>query len=180
MKSKQIIGILVGAFIIFIWQFLSWAMLNIHGNETQYTPNQDKLLEILGQNLEEGNYFLPTYPQDASAEERTEAETAALGKPWAQIKYRKAFSLNIGFNLFRCFTVDLFVMFLLVWILMKFANPSFMDIFLSTLFVGIIGYGTLPYTNSIWFEDNTISYLIDCFVQWGLVGAWLGWWLNRG
>lgn len=180
MKSKQIIGIVVGALIIFIWQFLSWTALNVHGNETQYTANQDKILEVLGQNLEEGNYFLPTYAPGTSQEEISKMSEAAIGKPWAQIKYRKAFEMNIGMNLFRCMAVDLFVMFLLVWILMKFANPSFMDIFLSTLFVGIIGYGTLPYTDSIWFDGNTISYLIDCFVQWGLVGAWLGWWLNRG
>jgi len=45
--------------------------------------------------------------------------------------------------------------------------------------VGLIGYLTIPYLNSIWFETNSIGHLIDAFVSWGLVGIWLGWWLPR-
>jgi hypothetical protein len=45
--------------------------------------------------------------------------------------------------------------------------------------VGGIGYLTIPYLNSIWFDNNSMGYLIDWLVQWGVVGAWLGWWLTR-
>ncbi|WP_236973473.1 hypothetical protein [Membranihabitans maritimus] len=61
--SKIWIGSLVGGLILFIWQFLSWSMLNIHDNEMEYTPNQVQILEVLNENLEEGNYFLPTAPR---------------------------------------------------------------------------------------------------------------------
>lgn len=46
--------------------------------------------------------------------------------------------------------------------------------------IGIIGYLTIPYLYSIWFETNSLGHLVDALVSWGLVGAWLGWWLPRG
>ena len=49
-----LIGSLVGGLILFLWQFLSWTALNLHGREMQHTPKQDAILQSLSQNLEEG------------------------------------------------------------------------------------------------------------------------------
>jgi hypothetical protein len=51
--------------------------------------------------------------------------------------------------------------------------------FQACVAVGIIGYLTIPYLNSVWFEGSSMGYLVDALVQWGLVGAWLGWWLPK-
>ncbi|MFK7775379.1 MAG: hypothetical protein AB8F94_24780 [Saprospiraceae bacterium] len=50
---------------------------------------------------------------------------------------------------------------------------------LASLAVGAIGYLTIPYLHQVWMETDSTGYLIDTVVAWGLVGAWLGWWLNR-
>lgn len=51
---------------------------------------------------------------------------------------------------------------------------DFKTAILSSLAVGIIGYLTIPYLNSIWFEGNSIPQLIDTVFQWGICGTWLG------
>ena len=56
--KKTIIGVLVGALILFIWQFISWGAVNLHSGMQQYTPKQTEILKYLGDNLEEGFYYL--------------------------------------------------------------------------------------------------------------------------
>ena len=177
--KKQLIATLVGGFILFVWQFLSWSLLNVHGSEMAYTANQDKILENLAQNLEEGSYFMPGVPPGTSGEAAQAAMEASVGKPWATISYHKSMEMNMGMNMFRGFVVDLVAVFLLVWLFSKFTSVDIRTAVLASLAVGGIGYLTGPYLGSIWFESNSLGHLIDTVVQWGLVGAWLGWWLPR-
>lgn len=177
--KKQLIASLVGGILLFVWQFLSWSMLNIHGSEMAYTPNQDKILENLTQNLEEGSYFLPNLPPGSSSAEEQAYMQNSVGKPWAIVSYHKAMNMSMGMNMFRGLAVDFVAAFLLTWLLLKFASLDMKTSVLTSLAVGGIGYLTIPYLNSIWFESNSIGHLIDAVAQWGLVGVWLGWWLPR-
>ena len=177
--TRQIIGTLIVGFFLFIWQFLSWNVINLHGAENQYTPNQDKIMEVLSQNLEDGQYFLPNVPNNASAEEHQAAMENGIGKPWARISYYKSMEMNMGMNLFRGLVVDLLTAFLLIWILMQFADLNFTKTLLAALAIGFIAYMTIPYLNSIWMKGNTFGYLIDAIIPWGIIGAFLGWFLNR-
>lgn len=177
---KQIIATVVGALILFIWQFLSWALVGVHQSEFRYTANQDQIMETLNQNLSEaGTYMIPGVPPGSSHEDETVLMEAAAGKPWATISYHKSMNTNMGLNMIRAFVIDLVSAWFLIWILMKFANLSVMTSVQASLFVGFIAYLTIPYLNSIWFEGNSIGYVIDAIVQWGLVGLWSGWWLTR-
>ena len=177
--KKQLIATLVGGLILFLWQFLSWTVLNVHGAEYQYTANQDTIMTTLARNLKEGSYMLPQPPKGSSSEEQKAFMETSAGKPWASISYHESFEGNMGMNMFRAIVVDLLAVFLLVWLLLKFASLDFKTVLLSSLTVGAIAYLTIPYLNSIWFESNTIGYLVDLVAQWGLLGVWLGWWLTR-
>ncbi|MCA0236409.1 MAG: hypothetical protein LCH81_08490 [Bacteroidetes bacterium] len=178
--KKQLIATLVGGVLLFFWQFLSWSLLNVHGAEFTYTPNEGKILEALAQNLPaSGQYMVPTLPPNATPEQQ-EAMMKDMGsKPWATISYHTSFNTNMGMNMTRGLLVDFVCVFLLIWLLLKFQNLNFQTTLLSSLAVGIIGYLTISYTNTIWFETSSIGYLVDAVVGWGLVGAWLGWWLNK-
>ena len=79
----------------------------------------------------------------------------------------------------RGFLLDLFSAFLLVWVLMKFRENDFMTSVFTSLAIGTIGYLTIPYLHQVWMETDSTGYLVDTIAQWGLVGVWLGWWLNR-
>ncbi|HHH54773.1 MAG TPA: hypothetical protein ENK91_14010 [Bacteroidetes bacterium] len=179
MKSKLWIGALVAAIIIFIWQFLAWSVINLHSGTMKHTPKQDVIMQVLEENLDDGQYFLPNLPKDATQEEHHEYMQNMTGKPWAQINYHKSMSNNMGMNMFRGFVTDFIAALLLCWILLNFSNLTFTKTLLTSLSVGFIGFLTVNYINSIWFETHVVLALFDAIILWGLVGLWLGWWLNR-
>ena len=177
--KKTIIASIVGGLILFIWQFLSWSMLNVHGSTMQYSPNQEKILEYLESNLEEGAYFLPTVAPGTSAEDAQKYMDTRMGKPWAKVQYHDAFEMSMPLNMARGLIIDILCVFFLTWLLSKFAKLEMKDALIASLMVGLIGYFTISYLSNIWFNESTLGYLIDTFVSWGLVGLWLGFWLPR-
>ncbi len=177
--NKLIIGALVGGLILFVWQFLSWSMLNIHRASMTYTPNQDKILDVLEANLEEGTYFIPNLSKDATAEDREAYTNERMGKPWAMVSYHEAMDMSFGMNLVRGFVTDVLAVFLLCWLLMKIDRLDLKTALLSSLAVGLIGYLSINYINQVWFESDSIPHLIDAIVQWGLCGLWLGLYLRN-
>jgi hypothetical protein len=179
--KKIVIGAIVGGIIIFICQTLSWTILDLHRPANQYTANQEEIMTFLdGKITEDGSYFLPTYPEGSSNEVMEKHMKEAEGKSWAVIAYHKKLEMNMGMNIFRGLIVDILMMGLFCWILSRFGNPSFSNIFIASLLTGSIVFLNVPYTVHIWFETFDLgAYLIDSLVGWGLAGLWLGWWYSR-
>lgn len=183
--KKAIIGSLLGAIIIFIWQFLSFGLINFHRPAQQYTDKQDAIMSFLNsQGLKEGGYIMPTSPETASSSEMEATMKAYDGKPWARVEYHNIARNSTGdmvMNMVRGFLVDFIMVLLFCWLIAKMTAPSFGTILTSTLFVGLIAFLFEPYTGSIWYEFFDIwAYLLDAIAAWGLTGLWLGWWLRRG
>lgn len=177
--KKLLLPTLAVGVILFVWQFLSWAALNIHGAEQQYTPNQEAVLQVLSEQLEAGSYFLPLAAPGSTADEQEAFMKEHAGKPWAIVHYREAFEVNMAAKLIRGFVIDLVAGFLLVWLLSQMAQADMKRAVLASLAVGFMAYLSIPYLNSIWFEGNTLGHLVDAIVPWGLSGLFLGWWMNR-
>ncbi len=179
--KKTIIGSLVGGIILFMWQFLSWAALDLHRAAQDYTPKQDSILSFLSANLEkEGGYFLPNTPKGASSEEMEKVMESSMGKPWVTIQYHDKMDMNMGLNMGRALITNILLAWLVIWILGKFSSNNFTTTLTTSLVVGIIVYLNSSYTSHIWYQLFDIrSFLIDVIVMWGLTGIWLGWWLNR-
>lgn len=175
--KKLIIGTVVAALILQVWQTLSWTALNVHSAEHQYTEHQDKIIAVLSEHLQEGEYMIPGMPPNVTAEDATARQEAAMGQPWATINYHPKFEMNMGMNMLRGFVVNLISGFFLCWILLKFRELNFSSALMTSIFVGLIGYLTIVYLNHVWFQGSTIGYLIDSIAAWGLVGAWLGFYL---
>ena len=65
--KKTIVAAIVGGIIIFIWQFLSFALINFHKPAQNYTDKQDAIMNFLNsQQLPEGGYFLPNIPDNST------------------------------------------------------------------------------------------------------------------
>ncbi|MFN2438738.1 MAG: hypothetical protein ABR503_06025, partial [Chitinophagaceae bacterium] len=175
--KKIIIAAIVGGIIIFLWQFLSWSLINLHRPAQQYTPKQEAIMNFLNsQQLEEGGYFMPGHPDNASTDEMKQYIKDSEGKPWASIQYHKAFNANMVMNMVRGLIVNIITVFLLCWILMRLATPSFGTILTASLFTGLIVFLNAPYTNFIWYEGFDIwGHLADAVVSWGACGLWLAW-----
>jgi len=179
--TRLLVGGLVGGLILFFWQFLSWSMLNVHGENFTYTPNEKAIMECLNANLSEGGeYFIPGMPPGMSSEEHMQLQMEAAGKPWAKINYRKSFSDNMVPNMIKGFLANLLTALLVCWILMKIPNLSFLNIVTYATAMGLMGFLTIPLINSFWFETSCIGDLVDAVVPWALIGVFLGWWLRRG
>ncbi len=180
--KKTIVGALVGAIIIFIVQFLSWTVLDLHRKSQDYTPKQDSILAFLtSKDLKTGQYFMPSLPPGSSMDAMNKLANANKGKPWALVAYHRSLNAdNMVSNMIRVFVVNLVIVWMLCWILIKIPTASFFTIFTASLFIGFIVYLNSPYTYHIWYETpGQKGYIIDAVGQWGLTGIWLGWWLRR-
>ena len=178
--KNQIIGAVVVAIILFIWQFLSWSMLNIHLDEIAYTEKQDQAIAALDAlDLEDGHYYIPRAEPTASTEEANAVLENAIGKPWALLSYHNEMQFSYGSNMLRGFITDLFAAGILVWILTQLATLNMKSAVLVSVGITVFGFATIPYLNSIWLQVPAVGYLIDAVVSGVLAGIWLGWWLGR-
>ena len=181
--KKMIIGAIVGGIIIFVWQFLSWGVLNLHKAQQQYTPKQDSILTYLGTQFnEDGAYMLPTFAPGTTHDEMEKQMTAMEGKPWAQVVYHKSMPgmSKMFMNMGRCLVVDMLILLMLCWLLTKITAPSFGTVFIGTLGTGLIVFLNAPYTMHIWYGSfDLMAHFVDALVAWGVTGLWLGWWLTR-
>lgn len=181
--KKKIIAAIVGGIIIFVWQFLTWGVLNLHEALQKYTPKQDSVLTYLSSQFsEDGAYMMPTFAPGTSNEEMEKQMKASEGKPWAQVVYHKSMPgmSKMYMNMGRSLLVNIFIIWLLCWLLGKITTPSFSTIFLGTLGTGIIIFLNSPYTMHIWYGSfDLMAHFVDALVAWGVNGLWLGWWLTR-
>jgi len=180
--KKNLIGALVGALIIFIWQFLSFAATGLHAPAQRYTEKQTAIMEFLnGQGLEEGGYLLPNMPPGSSFEESMNAEEGMIGKPWVNLQYHKAYEAKMTMNMIRGFLVNAVTVFLFCLLLSRMQWRGAVTIISSAVMIGFIVFLNAPYTNHIWYQTFDIwAHFLDALVSWGLTGLWLSWWLRRG
>ena len=174
--KKNVLGAVIGGILIFIWQFLSFALINLHEPAVGYTDKQDQILAALNSSgLEEGGYFLPALPEGSSREAYEEHMRSVTGKPWATIQYHKSYEANMIMNMIRGLLVNIVMVYLLIWIIRRLANPSFGTIVTTSLIVGLIAFFNLAYPNHIWYKTFDIwAYFLDVIVSWGLTGVVLG------
>lgn len=181
--KKWLIGSLVGAVLVFLWQFLSWTVLQTHIGEAKYTAVQDSVLNYLNSTFKEsGMYMLPTVSKGTSMSEAQKMGELWDGKPWATVIYNKAFKHEMTRPMIRGFLVDMVMVLLLIYILTSGGTPGGFRIFTSSIAVGLFTFLVGPYTTHNWFQTPTEAYtghLIDALVAWGVCGIWLGWWLNK-
>ncbi len=181
--KKWLIGSLVGAILVFLWQFLSWTMLGIHKEAAKYHPSQDSIMSVLSSTTtEDGSYMLPGPKPGTSRKEHQEMAKQMEGKPWASVIYHKEFHYSMTKPMIRGFLIDLFLVFSLIYILTRGGTPPAYRVLAGSVAVGLFTFLWGPYTGHNWFDlpmSMIKGDLIDALVAWGLCGAWLGWWLNR-
>ncbi len=171
MKRKILFSIL-GGLIIFIWQFLSHAGLNLHKSASEYTPKQNEILTKLEEiGLEQGKYLLGQPDPSKSHEEMEKDMSKYENKPWAVINYQKQMSMNMAMPMIRGIVVDILIAFLMFWLFMQQADKTLKNRLLLALIVGQIVFFFGSYTNFIWYKDPDIfAYFLDAIVPWLALG----------
>lgn len=177
--KKSLIASIVGGMIIFFWQFLSNAALDLHRPASQYTPHQDSILAFLSTHLKEGKYFLPNTPDNATSTEKQALMEVSDGRPWAIIDYKEQMNTGMGMNLIRGLLTDIVMVWLLCWILLKGKFDRFNAIVTASVLIGFISFLYFPYANFVWYESPGIyADLLDSIAGWALCGIWLGYYLK--
>ncbi len=170
--KRQLLFSLIGAVIIFIWQFISFAMPNFHNPNHGYTPAQDEILQKLQElGLKEGVYVLGM-PDPSSTREEMEATMKNYeGKPWAVINYQMDNSMEMAMPMIRGFLVCFVISFLLFWVFLQQHDATLKNRLFISLSVGMIGFFFVPYTRFIWYKEPDIwAYFADAIVPWLILG----------
>lgn len=171
MKSRLFFS-LIGAIIIFVWQFFSFAMPNFHRSANAYTPLQDSILNSFTKSgLKEGMYLLGQPDPSLSQEAQAESMKSLEGKPWAVLNYHASNTSDMAMPMIRGFLVCFVISFMLFWIFQQQKFPTLSNRLLIALAIGMIGFFYSPYTKFIWYKDPDIfAYFADGIIPWLLLG----------
>jgi hypothetical protein len=171
MKNKLLFSV-IGAIVIFAWQFLSYAMPNFHKSASGYTPYQDSILQFMEkQGLNEGMYLLGQPDPSLNMDEQQAMMEKLEGKPWAVVNYHKVNSMSMAMPMIRGILVCFVISFLLFWLFLQQKNPTLTNRLLLALAVGMIGFFFTPYTNFIWYQAPDIfAHFADAIVPWLILG----------
>ena len=170
--KRRLLFSLVGAIIIFGWQFLSFAFPNFHKSASTFTPAQDEiLLKLQELGLTEGMYFLGQPDPSLSSEDQSAAMDAMEGKSWAVINFHESNTMNMALLMITGFVVCFLISFLLYWVFMQQKNPVLINRTLIALTIGLIGFLFSPYTKFIWYrEPDIFAYVADAIIPWIILG----------
>lgn len=180
LMKPLILPSLIGGIVLFVWQFLSYAGMNLHGNAQTYTPLQDDILAHLAElNLEEGMYALGSPSPEERADYNGPLGAAYVdqhaGKPHGVLNYQHSLDLSMGSNLFRSFCINLLTALAMLWLLGQ-MSLTLQARLLASLAIGLVGFMLFPYSNFIWYKNPDIwAHLLDAVVPF----AFLGWLSHR-
>ena len=181
---RLLLSSLAGGLILFFWQFLSFAGLNLHGAAQEYTPLDQEILAHLAKlDLDEGMYALGSpSPEERADPDGLGAEYMARmeGQPHAVLNYRHAWSGNMLPNLLRSLMMNVLTALLLVWLLGQISDPTLGKRIGIAVAVGFIGFMFYPYSNFIWYKNPDIwAHLADSVVPFALIGLLSSRFLDR-
>lgn len=174
MKRSLIVSS-IAALILFIWQFLSQAALDLHKMEHQYTANQDTIVNFITHQLSVGKYAMPLPKPGCTMEEAQKFMAESAGKPSIIIDYKINEGGNMGMSMLRGLLTNVLIIFLFTTLVGKMEKRSFVSILTASIVVGLIGFLNHSYTNYIWYHaPGLFMDLVDAVVGWGLAGLYLG------
>ena len=174
--KKHLLYTLLGGTILFFWQFLSHAALNLHADAQQYTPKQTEILDaIAAAGLEPGQYMLGQPGPTETMEEWEAAMESLQGKPWGLLNYQTVDHSDMVMPLVRGYIIAFIVAALFFWLI---RNMTAMDV-KKGLFVGVavgmISYFLEPYSDFIWYKTpGIVAHLMDGIIPWAVLGAIAG------
>jgi hypothetical protein len=179
--KKYILPSLVVALILFIWQFISFAAVNFHSGEQQYTAKQDTIEKFINSlNLEEGSYMIPNVEPNTPSDKLEEEWKKTEGKPWMFVKYHKNRKFEMAMPMFRGFVSDLIAGILLLVVFGYLGSIGLQKSMVVSLCFGLFSFIYIPYTNHIWYPAFDITaYLLDAIVPFAIIGFLNAKWWNK-
>ncbi len=180
--NRLVVPALLAAVVVFIWMFISWAVIGWHDLEIKSFPDATEIEHMKAVMHEPGIYVYPGYPEEDSEsamKEWTDKYEAGPiisfmvysptgGNPWDMMLCVRSFIINF----IAAFLAGALLMMTLA------QNPNFWRrvtfVMLLGLFAGFIG----PVIEWNWWGfplGYTIVMVIDFCITWFLAGLILAW-----
>ncbi|MDX2018066.1 MAG: hypothetical protein SFY95_10565 [Planctomycetota bacterium] len=166
MLMKLWLAILAAGAGAWVWGFLSYAVLGVHGGDSKKLPAEESLLaEIKRAGIPPGEYQFPWV--EKAQQKDPEVQRKWKEGPVGQINLWGPFS--IPRNMLATFVVNLAVAFLTAYIGAETlpAGSGFSKVFQVLGTVGVLAYGASSLPNMIWFQARAPrwrSHLIDTLI----------------
>ena len=172
--KNPIVYTLVEGLVLFVWQFLSFAALNLHGDAQAYTSKDGEIIAFLESiELEHGMYALGApSPEERSDPALREAYLERTeGQNWGVLNYQPNWTNNMFPNLGRGLFMNLLTALFLCFMLRGMADRSLKRRVLMSVGIGWVGYMFFPYINFIWFKNPDVwAHMIDATVPFAVLG----------
>ncbi len=180
MKKIILPSIIIGV-VLFFWQFLSFAAINLHEGSQQFTAKQDTILKFVSSlKLEDGKYMIPIPSPSATPEQKHQAHLANNGKPWMTLAYYNKMDVGMTMPMIRGLISDIVAGFLLMFIFNSIGSVSLNKSLMISLAIGMFAFIFIPYTNHVWYPAFDIrAYLIDAIIPYGIIGLLNGKFWNK-
>lgn len=178
--KRILMAALVGAVLLWGWQFVSYAFPNFHYPALQYTPLQDSILPYLEKlQLPEGGYVMPNVAKD-DFEGGKKLMNEMPGKRWATLQYYHKHDMSMGISSLKAFLSDLVALILVGVVISGLARQKFGNVFVTTLCFGLVIFFAESYLTHVWYPKFDIwFFLLDSVAGWGIVALWMGWYFQK-
>jgi hypothetical protein len=183
---RIIIATLVGAVLLFVYQFLSWEVLPIHEGAFKYVPEQDSITAYLSKHLHDDAVYAMPMPAPGSPKTAHEDLMKKYeGKPTAIITWHNKMGGGMMMMMIMGFIIDLIAVLIVASLLMR-TLTIFSTFFAKLRVVLMFSFFMIFQThlmNFNWFNTpwhNLQGEIVDGVLAWFIVGCWLAWYLGRG
>jgi hypothetical protein len=179
--KKIILPTLAIGVLLFFWQFISHAAGNFHKNSQQYTSKQATIASALDtMQLKEGRYMIQQPDPSTPMDKLETAWKQYEGQPWYFVTVYSPRNPDMLPYLIRGLGADLLAAFLIVMLFHWIGPMGLQKSIGIALFIGLIGYIYLPYTNNVWYPAfDMVATLIDCIVPFVIIGWMNAKWMNK-
>lgn len=183
--KNVVIGALVAAVVVFVYQAMSWMVLPFHANTLKYTPQQDAILAALTSNLQEdGVYAVPNLPPGSTQEQYSEFDKSMIGKPSAIVHFDARYEGMMTSQFVWGFIID-FVAAFIVGYVMWTARTTLAGFGARVLLAFAFALFTVfqsSFMMANWWQTPwhyLSGEIIDHLLGWLIAGVWLAWWMGR-
>lgn len=181
MNGRVLVSALLGGILIFVWQSLSWAALDLHGDAmASSAEGQVEILESMSNHLEDKLYYLSYADPEADYQSFNEQ---AAGKPVAVTRFIPSYENKMGPLMLRGLVYAILVAFVVSLILSRSRANTFLGRWLTVMGFALvlILLDTLGDMNW-WFDPMSwvVPEIVDYLAMFALSGAFMAWWMGRG
>jgi VIT1/CCC1 family predicted Fe2+/Mn2+ transporter len=181
--NKLIVPALITAVVVFIWMFISWAVIGWHYADVKNLPNGDAIVEQMKASMNEpGIYIYPGQPESGSETEMDELTrkykagplvnfmvyNPAGANPMDPMQFVKSFIINF----IAAFIAGILLMMTLA------QNPSYWRRVIFVMMLGLFAAFVGPFVEWNWWGfplGYTLVNVADYCITWFFAGLVLAW-----